>query len=106
MVWCLGTGSRSGVDSMFIGTSASKSIVYLHVAELQKQLKSYEMKLQRLKEFFKTTSKEYREACYMLLGYRMDRIEPGLYRLSSMYAESEEDCLVFKVCRTTKILPV
>lgn len=67
------------------------------VQELQKQVKSYEMKLQRLKEFFKTTSKEYREACYMLLGYRMDRVEPGLYRLSSMYAESEEDYLVFKL---------
>jgi mitotic spindle assembly checkpoint protein MAD1 len=88
---------------MFDGTSTSNPVVCLHVAELQNQIKSYELKLQRLKEFFKTTSQEYREACYMLLGYRMDRVEPGLYRLSSMYAESEEDCLVFRVGRTTKI---
>jgi mitotic spindle assembly checkpoint protein MAD1 len=88
---------------MFDGSSTSNSFVCLYIAELQKQLKSYELKLQRLKECFKTTSQEYREACYMLLGYRMDRVEPGLYRLSSMYAESEEDYLVFRVCRTTKI---
>jgi mitotic spindle assembly checkpoint protein MAD1 len=79
------------------------NIVDLYVAELQKQVKSYEMKLQRLKEAFKTTSQEYREVCYMLLGYKIDLIKSNLYRLSSMYAESEDDYLMFRVCVRTKI---
>ncbi|PNF32552.1 hypothetical protein B7P43_G02419 [Cryptotermes secundus] len=67
------------------------------VQDLQKEIQSYEMKLQRVKEIVKTTIQEYRDACYMLLGYRMDRVESGLCRLSSMYAESEDDYLVFKL---------
>ncbi|XP_021932558.1 mitotic spindle assembly checkpoint protein MAD1 isoform X4 [Zootermopsis nevadensis] len=67
------------------------------VQELQEQVKSYETKLQRLKEAFKTTSQEYREVCYMLLGYKIDRIKSSLYRLSSMYAESQDDYLLFKL---------
>jgi hypothetical protein len=39
----------------------------------------------------------------MLLGYRIDRIKPKLYRLSSMYAESPNDHLLFEVCKTTEL---
>jgi mitotic spindle assembly checkpoint protein MAD1 len=88
---------------MFTGTSTSNSIVYFCVVDLQKEIQSYKLKLQRVKEIVKTTIQEYRDACYMLFGYRMDRVESGVCRLSSMYAESEDDYLVFKVCRTTKM---
>jgi mitotic spindle assembly checkpoint protein MAD1 len=88
---------------MFAGTSTSSSIVYFCVADLKKELQFCEIKLQRVKEVFKTTIQDYRDACYMLLGYKMDRVESGLCRLSSMYAESKDDYLQFKVCSTTKI---
>lgn len=108
--WCMYLGKRNNIDSSrFVGTSASylslmrRNIIDLYVVELQEQVKSYETKLQRLKEAFKTTSQEYREVCYMLLGYKIDRIKSSLYRLSSMYAESQDDYLLFKVCIRTKI---
>jgi len=56
-----------------------------------------------MQETFKSTSQEFRDVCYMLLGYRIDRIKPKLYRLSSMYAESPNDHLLFEVCRTTEL---
>ncbi|XP_069686067.1 mitotic spindle assembly checkpoint protein MAD1-like [Periplaneta americana] len=75
-----------------LATSSSQE-----VKELREQIKSYDTKLQRLKEAFKSTSQEYREVCYILLGYRIDRIKPNLYRLSSMYADSPDDFLMFKL---------
>lgn len=56
--------------------------------------------MQRLKEAFKKTSTEFRDCVYNLLGYKVDRLQNkgGLFRLSSMYAESPDDYLLFKVC--------
>jgi mitotic spindle assembly checkpoint protein MAD1 len=56
--------------------------------------------MKRMHETFKSMSQEFREVCYMLLGYRIDRVKPKLYRLSNMYAESPNDHLMFEVCRT------
>jgi mitotic spindle assembly checkpoint protein MAD1 len=67
------------------------------VAELKGQLQSYEIRVKRMQETFKSTSQEFRDVCYMLLGYRIDRIKPKLYRLSSMYAESPNDHLLFEL---------
>lgn len=55
--------------------------------------------MQRLKEVFKKTSSEFRDCVYNLLGYKVDRLQNkgGLFRLSSMYAESPNDYLLFKV---------
>lgn len=38
-------------------------------------------------------SQEFREVVYMLFGYRVDRVGNGSYRISSMYAETQEDYL-------------
>lgn len=67
------------------------------IEELQKQVKSKDTKIQRLTEVYKATSQEFRDVCYMLVGYRIDRMKSGLYRLSSMYAESQDDHLIFKL---------
>ncbi|KAJ9582287.1 hypothetical protein L9F63_003416, partial [Diploptera punctata] len=67
------------------------------IEELRNQVKSKDIKIQRLTEAFKASSKEYREVCYMLLGYRIDRKNSGLYHLSSMYAESPDEQLIFKI---------
>lgn len=66
-------------------------------ADLKERIKSHERQNQRLKEVFKTTSHEFREAVYTLLGYKVDGLPNKIYRLSSMYAEAPDDHLLFKV---------
>lgn len=66
------------------------------VAELKKQVESAELKNQRLKEVFQTKIQEFRKACYTLTGYQVDITRESQYRLTSMYAEHKDDCLVFK----------
>lgn len=60
-------------------------------------MESAELKNQRLKEVFQTKIQEFRKACYTLTGYQVDITREGQYRLTSMYAEHKDDCLVFKV---------
>lgn len=50
-----------------------------------------------MKEAFKASSQEYRQACYQLFGWRVDRTKEGYYKLLSQYAESPEDFLFFHV---------
>ncbi|XP_075174220.1 mitotic spindle assembly checkpoint protein MAD1 isoform X1 [Anomaloglossus baeobatrachus] len=66
------------------------------VTELKKQVESAELKNQRLREVFQTKIHEFRTACYMLTGYRIDITTENQYRLTSMYAEHKEDNLLFK----------
>nr|CAD7405661.1 unnamed protein product [Timema poppensis] len=88
-------GQMQDVTRIVEGQLASCSAQ--EVEDLRNQVKSYDLKIQRLKEAFKTTSQEYREACYMLLGYRIDRVHHNQYKLSNMYAESPNDYLMFKL---------
>lgn len=69
------------------------------IQELQEKIKSADIMMQRLKEAFKKTSTEFRDCVYNLLGYKVDRLQNkgGLFRLSSMYAESPNDYLLFKM---------
>ena len=64
---------------------------------MKQQLVSAELKNQRLTEAFKKTSKEFREVCYQLLGYKIDMRSNNQYRLMNMYADSPEDFLLFQV---------
>ncbi|XP_012584731.1 PREDICTED: mitotic spindle assembly checkpoint protein MAD1 isoform X2 [Condylura cristata] len=73
------------------GLSSSKE-----VAELKKQVESAELKNQRLKEVFQTKIQEFRKVCYTLTGYQIDITTESQYRLTSMYAEHKNDCLIFK----------
>ncbi|XP_075755706.1 mitotic spindle assembly checkpoint protein MAD1 isoform X3 [Pelodiscus sinensis] len=66
------------------------------VAELKKQVESAELKNQRLKEVFQTKIQEFRKVCYTLTGYQIDITTENQYRLTSMYAEHQGDCLLFK----------
>lgn len=60
------------------------------------QLKQREEKI--LNQFTKT-SREFREVCYLLTGYRIDPLKNEIFRLSHMYAEQEEDKLYFEIKR-------
>lgn len=79
------------------------NLIIRKFSELKEKLKSCERQNQRLREVFKTTSHEFREAVYQLLGYKVDGLPNKIYRLSSLYAEAPDDHLLFKVSKT-KIL--
>ncbi|XP_014207576.1 mitotic spindle assembly checkpoint protein MAD1 [Copidosoma floridanum] len=76
------------------GTAPTSSLQAQEIAELQQK---HDLKIQRLKEAFKASSHEYRQACYQLFGWRVDRTKEGQYKLSSQYAESPDDYLFFIV---------
>ncbi|XP_071671087.1 mitotic spindle assembly checkpoint protein MAD1 isoform X1 [Patagioenas fasciata] len=76
------------------------------VAELKKQVESAELKNQRLKEVFQTKIQEFRKVCYTLTGYQIDITTENQYRLSSIYAEHQGDCLLFKECARASSLPM
>ncbi|XP_014386471.1 PREDICTED: mitotic spindle assembly checkpoint protein MAD1 [Myotis brandtii] len=66
------------------------------IRELRKQVESAELRNQRLKEVFQAKVQEFRKVCYTLTGYQVDITRESQYRLTSMYAERQDDCLVFK----------
>ncbi|XP_061455440.1 mitotic spindle assembly checkpoint protein MAD1 isoform X2 [Rhineura floridana] len=76
------------------------------IAELKKQVESAELKNQRLKEVFRTKIQEFRKVCYKLTGYQIDMTTENQYRLTSVYAEHREDCLIFKAALSVKKLVV
>ncbi|KAM8714225.1 hypothetical protein ACLKA7_014376 [Drosophila subpalustris] len=66
--------------------------------QLRAELDSANGKMKKMKDCFKAASKEFRDVCYMLLGYRIDRVGANShYRISSMYAESPDDYLSISV---------
>jgi len=65
--------------------------------DLSKKIHSLEAKNMHLKEIYKSMSQEFREVCYMLFGYRVDRVGKASYRISSMYADSADDYLNFRL---------
>jgi len=64
---------------------------------MRSQLSLAELKNKRLMEAFKKTSQEVREVCYQLTGYKIDIPTHNQYKVTSMYAESQSDCLQFQV---------
>ncbi|KAL4624427.1 mitotic spindle assembly checkpoint protein MAD1 isoform X1 [Arapaima gigas] len=66
------------------------------VLDLRKQVESVELKNQRLKEVFQKKIQEFRTVCHVLTGYQIDITTENQYRLTSVYAEHVDDCLVFK----------
>ncbi|XP_070518755.1 mitotic spindle assembly checkpoint protein MAD1 isoform X1 [Cardiocondyla obscurior] len=84
---------RAKVGSGNFGATVS-SLQMQEIAELKQ---THEIKITRLKEAFKASSQEYRQACYQLFGWRIDRTKEGCYKLSSQYAESPDDFLFFHV---------
>ncbi|KAF4793660.1 mitotic spindle assembly checkpoint protein MAD1 isoform X3 [Turdus rufiventris] len=70
-------------------------------SKLKKQVESAELKNQRLKEVFQTKIQEFRKVCYTLTGYQIDITTENQYRLSSIYAEHQGDCLLFKLVYTS-----
>lgn len=64
---------------------------------LRMQIQSLEAKNNQIKDVYKAASQEFREVVYMLFGYRIDRIANKNYRISNVYAESEDEYLNFRI---------
>nr|XP_039326851.1 mitotic spindle assembly checkpoint protein MAD1 isoform X2 [Saimiri boliviensis boliviensis] len=92
----LRTMERGGTVPADLEAAAASLPSSKEVAELRKQVESAELKNQRLKEVFQTKIQEFRKACYTLTGYQIDITTENQYRLTSLYAEHQGDCLIFK----------
>eukprot|EP00741_Cyanophora_paradoxa_P007341 tig00001107_g7101.t1 len=63
---------------------------------LREQVRDAQKNVTRMKEVFKRSVQEFREACYNLFGYKMSMMNQE-YQLLSAFAESERDVLRFKL---------
>lgn len=84
---------RAKVGSGNYGATTSS----LQTQEIVELKQTHEIKIARLKEAFKASSQEFRQACYQLFGWRVDRTKEGYYKLLSQYAESSDDFLFFHI---------
>ncbi|KAH8407554.1 hypothetical protein KR222_005317 [Zaprionus bogoriensis] len=88
------TSSTAGAG----GAGGGMTMNFKEFNQLRAELESANGKMKKMKECFKAASKEFRDVCYMLLGYRIDRVGANShYRISSMYAESPDDYLSISV---------
>ncbi|KAJ1658369.1 coiled-coil domain-containing protein mad1 [Dispira simplex] len=62
---------------------------------MQQQVEEKEKRMRRLKEGWRAKAQEMREAVYSLLGYRVDFLENGRVRLTSMYSEAADHSFIF-----------
>lgn len=56
-----------------------------------------ENKQQHYKEIYRAASLEFREVIYLLFGYRVDRVGNSNYRISSAYADNQNEYLNFRL---------
>ncbi|XP_062914712.1 mitotic spindle assembly checkpoint protein MAD1 [Mobula hypostoma] len=80
--------------------SLSNLLPSQEIAEMRKQVNSAELKNQRLREVFQKKIQEFRAVCYSLMGYKIDVTTENQYKLSSIYAEHQDDCLMFKAANS------
>ncbi|KAK9878489.1 hypothetical protein WA026_022384 [Henosepilachna vigintioctopunctata] len=88
------------VKNMEEGMESSKlvdiSMSTKEVQMLKEEISNHELQTQRLKDYFKSSMLEFRDAVYMLFGYKVDKSSKSLYKLTSIYAENAEDILCFQ----------
>uniref|UniRef100_A0A1B0A9Q5 Mitotic spindle assembly checkpoint protein MAD1 n=1 Tax=Glossina pallidipes TaxID=7398 RepID=A0A1B0A9Q5_GLOPL len=73
----------------------------LNIKEMNKlrdEVETLNAKIRKMKDCYKSAAMELREVVYMLFGYRIDRVGSNTnYKISSMYAESPDDYLNFRL---------
>lgn len=69
----------------------------IQVNALKSRIQSLESKQQHYKDIYRAASLEFREVIYLLFGYKVDRVGNNNYRISSVYAESEDEYLNFRL---------
>lgn len=95
---------KARLDILESGTSAdiSRAIdTAINSSELIDRLRMKlvlaEKREENLLSSFRKSSLQFREACYLLFGWRIDALKDGIFRLSNMYAENENDNLLFEI---------
>lgn len=77
--------------------------------KLKEIIKKSEGREKKLMNAFKTTSKEFREVVYILTGFKIDSLKSKTYALSSLYADSPDEQLIFELQpdpnRSMKLVP-
>lgn len=64
---------------------------------MREELRSSEIRRQRIIEVFRKASKDFREAVMRLTGYRVDsNSNQDVYKLYPIYNENPGDVLIFK----------
>lgn len=69
------------------------------IHELTQKVAELEERENKILDSVARTSREFREVCYLLTGYKLDVLKNRVYRLSHMYAEMEEDKLLFEITK-------
>lgn len=91
---------KKKVKQMEAGLESSRladiSMSTQEVQTLKKELENRENQMQMLKDHFKSSMTEFRDAVYILLGYKIDKNPKSLYKLSNIYADNPNDCLCFQ----------
>ena len=84
--------------TMMVGHRVDQAASSQEVMELREQLKSKDLQKQRIIEAFQKTSQNFREVSLALTGYRIDGLQnTSQYRLTPVYAETQDDYLMFQV---------
>jgi len=82
--------------TIMVGHKLEEGTSSKEVQDLKEQIKSSDLKNQRIMEMFKKTSKEFREVVLQTTGYRIDKSGENNYKLYPMYSEDKDSFLIFK----------
>ena len=88
--------------TMMVGAKVEESEAE-QVKALKDELEKADVKKKRLMEAFKKTSQDFREVVYHLTGYRIDVLQENKYRMLPLYAESQDDSLLFQKSKSGEI---
>ncbi|CAG0921385.1 unnamed protein product [Notodromas monacha] len=87
-------GETPSLDTTSVGKEDEYS--YKEIRDLKLALKRSETMSERLRKEWKATSQEFRELVYQFSGYKLDKIGPDNFKLTSMYADSPEDFFLLR----------
>jgi len=69
----------------------------IQVKLLKRKISEYKQREEKILDSFRRTSRDYRKAIYLLTGYRIEALKGNIYRLTSVFAEGNEDKLLFEI---------
>ena len=92
--------SSAGDEAAHVERVEHRAAVLLGTPEIE-QLRSKVGDLERLnnrlREVFRAKSQEFRNAVVLLFGYEVEMVEEKTYKLTSLYADKEEEYLMFEM---------
>lgn len=69
----------------------------IHIETLTRKINHAVAHEKNMLNTFKQTTRDFKEALYLMTGYKVDPMNDDVYRLSHMYAEQEEDQLFIQI---------